>query len=206
MDCAEFESTLADYMDGTLGATERATVELHAATCVACREFMAEVGGAITILRRVEEVEPPAELITRIAYQTPQGKTREEMDLPGFWAGLRAKWLEPLLQPRLAMGMAMTVLSFSMLARCTGVPVQHLSAADLSPAHVVSNLEDRVLRTKDRVVKNYENLRVVYEIEARLNEMDRQSSTSDPAKPSSVKQDPGKQSQGKQQGQQGARK
>ena len=182
MDCAEFESTLADYMDGTLTATERAAVELHAAGCGSCREFMAEVGGAITVLRRLEEVEPPAELITRIAYQTPQGRMREDLEVPGFWAGLKAKWLEPLLQPRLAMGMAMTVLSFSMLARCTGVPVQHLEAADLSPSHVVENLEDRILRTKDRLVKNYENLRVVYEIESRLNDMERQSSNTDQTK------------------------
>jgi anti-sigma factor RsiW len=182
MNCAEFESTLADYVDGTLGAPERAAVEAHTASCLACGEFMAEVTGAVTLLKRVEEVEPPAELITRIAFQTPQGRTRPDLDLPGlsngFWAELRAKWLEPLLQPRLAMGMAMTVLSFSMLARCTGVPVQHLSAADLNPGHVLGNLEDRVLRTKDRFVKNYENLRVVYEIESRLNEMDRQNPNS----------------------------
>jgi len=87
--------------------------------------------------------------------------------------------------------MAMTVLSFSLLARCTGVPVQHLQASDLSPGHVVGTLEDRLLRTKDRWVKSYENLRVVYEIEARLNEMERQSSTSD---------------QGKQQDQSGGKK
>jgi anti-sigma factor RsiW len=178
MDCAEFESTLADYVDGTLGAQARAIVEAHAASCAACRYFMAEVTGAVTLLKRVEEVEPPSELITRIAYQTPRGRVRPDLDVPGFWFELKAKWLGPFLQPRLAMGMAMTVLSFSMLARCTGVPVQHLSAADLSPGHVIANLEDRVLRTKDRFVKNYENLRVVYEIEARLNEMDRQNSNS----------------------------
>jgi anti-sigma factor RsiW len=182
MECAEFESTLADYVDGTLGATERAAVELHAAGCASCREFMAAVTGAIKILERVEEIEPPAELITRIAYQTPQGRTSDELDPPGFWAGLKEKWLGPLLQPRLAMGMAMTVLSFSMLARCTGLPVQHLQAADLNPGHVLGNLEDRLLRTKERLVKNYENLRVVYEIEARLNALDRQSSNTDQSK------------------------
>ena len=131
MDCAEFESILADYVDGTLGATERAAVELHAATCSGCREFMTAVTGAVRILDRVEEVEPPAELITRIAYRTPRGRTRDDLDVPGFWAELKQKWLTPLLQPRLAMGMAMTVLSFSMLARCTGVPVQHITPADL---------------------------------------------------------------------------
>jgi hypothetical protein len=176
MNCAEFESILADYVDGTLGAPERAAVEAHAAGCVDCRQFMDEVAGALTVLRRVEEIEPPSELITRIAYQTPQGRTRPELEIPGlsngFWAELKAKWLEPMLQPRLAMGMAMTVLSFSMLARCTGVP----SAADINPGHILANMEDRALRTKDRLLKNYENLRVVYEIETRLSEMERQNS------------------------------
>lgn len=178
MDCAAFEITLADYVDGTLGETERAAVELHVTTCAACRQLMADVTGVASLLGRVEEVEPPSELITRIAHQTPAGRVRGEFDVPGFWANLKSKWLEPLLQPKPAMGMAMTVLSFSMLVKCTGAPqVQHLSAADLSPAHIVENLEDRVLRTKDRLVKNYENLRVVYEIESRLNEMDRQPSS-----------------------------
>lgn len=184
MDCAEFESTLADYVDGTLGAIESAQVELHAATCAGCREFKAEVMGAASLLKRVEEVEPPADLITRIAFQTPRGRTRGELDPPGFWAEWKTRWVTPLLQPRLAMGMAMTVLSFSMLAKCTGVPqVQHLSAADLSPGHLIENLEDRVVRTKDRLVKNYENLRVVYEIESRLNEVEKQQgSTGDQSK------------------------
>lgn len=189
MNCAQFETILADYVDGTLSASERAAVELHAASCVACGEFMAEVTGAASMLRRLEEVEPPAELITRIAYATPRGRSRDEWDVPGFWAQLKGKWLEPLLQPRLAMGMAMTVLSFSMLARCTGVPVQHLQAADLSPAHVMGNLEDRVVRTKDRLVKNYENLRIVYEIEARLQEVDRQAPNSAPSGDQSNQQD-----------------
>jgi anti-sigma factor RsiW len=190
MNCAEFESILADYVDGTLGATESAAVELHAAECSSCREFMDAVTGAVKILGRVEEIEPPAELITRIAYQTPRGRTSEGLDVPGFWAELKRKWLAPLLQPRLAMGMAMTVLSFSMLARCTGVPVQHLQAADLNPARVLGSLEDRVLRTKERLVKDCENLRVVYEIEARLNEMDKQSSSSSPSKALPQKQQP----------------
>jgi anti-sigma factor RsiW len=195
MDCAEFESILADYVDGTLGATERAAVELHAATCAACRQFMAAVTGAVKILDRVEEVEPPAELITRIAYRTPHGRTRDELDVPGFWAELKQKWLTPLLQPRLAMGMAMTVLSFSMLARCTGVPVQHITQMDLKPGHALANLEDRFLRTKERLLKNYENLRVVYEIEARLNEMEKQNpsgSNGNQNKPPSEQQQGGK--------------
>ncbi len=171
MNCAEFETKLADYVDETLAASERAALELHTADCAGCRDFMAQVTGVAAMLERVEEVDPPAELITRIAFQAPRGRNRDGLDVFGFWPELKARWLEPLLQPRLAMGMAMTVLSFSMLARCTGAPVQHLQAADLNPGRVLANLEDRVVRTKDRFVKNYDNLRVVYEIESRLNEM-----------------------------------
>ena len=183
MNCAEFESILADYVDGSMAVQERAAVELHAGTCASCREFMADVKGMAAMLERVEDVEPPAELITRIAFQAPRGRSRDGLDVFGFWSELKAKWLQPLLQPKLAMGMAMTVLSFSMLARCTGAPVQHLQAADLNPGKVLASMEDRVLRTRDRVVKNYENLRVVYEIESRLNDIQQQNGSADQSKP-----------------------
>jgi anti-sigma factor RsiW len=201
MNCAEFESILADYVDGTLPTPERVAVDLHAAECAACREFKAEVTGMAALLERVEDVNAPAELITRIAYQAPRGRSRDALDVFGFWPELKSKWLDPLLQPRLAMGMAMTVLSFSMLARCTGAPVQHLQAADLNPSRVLANFEDRMVRTRDRVVKNYENLRVVYEIESRLNDIQQQNSDTGPAK-----SDPAKSDQGKQKDQRGIQK
>ena len=116
---------------------------------------MADVTGVASLLSRVEEVEPPSELITRIAHRAPAGRLRSEFDVPGFWSVLRARWWEPLLQPKPAMGMAMTVLYILHVRQMTGAPqVQHLSAADLSPARVMENLEDRVVRTKDRLVKN----------------------------------------------------
>jgi anti-sigma factor RsiW len=201
MNCAEFESKLADYVDGSLTATGRAEVESHAANCAGCREFMAEVSGMAALLERVEDVEPPAELITRIAFQAPQGRSRDAADVFGFWPELKAKWiqpwLDPLLQPRFAMGMAMTVLSFSMLEKCGGVKVQHLQAADLNPAHVLATLEDRAVRTKDRLVKNYENLRVVYEIESRLNDAEQKNSSIEPVKQDQNKQQPDKQGEKK---------
>ena len=200
MNCAEFESILADYVDGTLAATERASVDQHVSTCASCRELMDDVRRMAAMLERVEEVEPPSELITRIAFQAPRGRSRDSLDVFGFWPELKAKWLEPMLQPKFAMGMAMTVLSFSMLDRCAGTKVQHIGPADLNPMRVLENLEDRALRTKDRIVKNYENLRVVYEIESRLNDM-QQSSQNDAGKP-----DQSKQNQDKQKDQQGGQK
>jgi hypothetical protein len=85
--------------------------------------------------------------------------------------------MQPVLQPRLVMGMAMTVLSFAMLERCTGVKVQNIQAADLNPVRIWGGVEDRAVRLKDRVVKSYENLRVVYEIETRLKDLEQQQET-----------------------------
>jgi hypothetical protein len=174
MNCTEFESILADYLDGTLDTPQRAAVDEHAAMCANCREFMADVGGAHRLLKNVPEIEPPPELITRIAFQAPRGRVRHPSERRTLFGKLAARWLQPILQPRLVMGMAMTLLSFSMLERCTGVQVQHIQAADLSPVRVWDGLEDKVMRARDRVVKSYENLRVVYEIETRLKDLQQQ--------------------------------
>jgi hypothetical protein len=137
------------------------------------------VTSAAAFLGRATEIEPPATLITRIAYQAPLGRTRQPYERQGLLSRVASKWLQPVLQPRLVMGMAMTVLSFAMLERCTGVKVQNIQAADLSPVRVWGGVEDRAVRLKDRVVKSYENLRVVYEIETRLKDLEQQQETFD---------------------------
>jgi Putative zinc-finger len=174
MNCADFEHLLADYVDDTLSPDVRASFEEHAVTCPDCRQLLDDVTGVVQFLKRIEDIEPPAELITRIAFQTPIGRFREPLDPPGWWGRFSAKWLQPVLQPRFAMGMAMTILSFAMLERCTGVQVQHIQAADLNPVRVWDNVQAKSLRVKDRAVKYYENIRLVYEIETRLQELDQQ--------------------------------
>ncbi len=86
------------------------------------------------------------------------------------WRRFRAKWLEPVLQPRFAMGMAMTVLSFAMLGRFAGIEVRQLKPSDLNPVKVWMAVEDRAIRTWERALKYYDSLRVVYEIQTRLRE------------------------------------
>lgn len=172
MSCAEFDNLLADYVDDTLAPEVRAAVEQHAADCSACAELLRDVTGAVAFMGRVSDVTPPADLVTRIAFQTPIGRFRGPLDTPGFLSRTMTNWLRPILQPRLAMGMAMTILSFAMLERCTGVHVQQIQPADLNPVRVWGGLEDRVIRTKDRAVKYYENIRLVYDVETRLRELD----------------------------------
>lgn len=181
INCPNFETLLADYVDGTLAAAERTAMEEHAASCAGCAEFMSDVTGAVSFLERMPEVVPPPELITRIAYLSPTGRVRHPLDREGFFSKLAAKWLQPLLQPKFAMGMAMTILSFAMLERCTGIQVQHIQAADLNPMRIWDGVEDKAIRTRDRAVKYYENIRLVYEIQSRLKDMEAQQEASDRA-------------------------
>jgi hypothetical protein len=66
--------------------------------------------------------------------------------------------------------MAMTILSFSMVGRIAGVPQRQLTLSDLEPARVWAAFDDKVHRTWDRALKYYENLRLVYEIQGRLQQ------------------------------------
>lgn len=176
MKCIAFETILADYLDGILPDRERAAVEEHAAQCANCRAFLTDASAGVLLLRQAEAIEPPPELLTRIAHQAPIGRLRDPLERPSLFERFASRWLQPLLQPRLAMSMAMTVLSFAMLDRCTGVQVQDIQAADLSPVRIWTNVEDKATRVKDRAVKYYENLRVAYEIESRLHELREQAS------------------------------
>lgn len=178
MNCAEFESRLADYLDGTLEPTERMVIEEHAAGCADCRAFQQEVSGGLEFLARAGEIVPPPDLITRIAYLAPMGRLRDPFERQGLAARLFSKWLQPILQPRLAMGMAMTILSFAMLKRCTGVGPQQIQAADLNPVRVLGSVEDKALRIRDQAVKYYDNLRIVYEIESHLKDLEEPAATS----------------------------
>jgi len=177
IDCAQFEVLLADYLDGTLPEPERTRVEQHAKDCEHCRELLADVQGAVHFLKNTDEVVPPPELITRIAYHAPTGRIRRPLERQGFISRVVSEWLQPILQPRLAMGMAMTILSIAMLERCTGVKMQHIQPEDLSPVRIWGGIEDKTVRLKDRAVKYYENLRWVYEIEVRLRELREQQDT-----------------------------
>jgi hypothetical protein len=174
MNCDAFETLLSDYLDGTLPVADQFALEAHSRECANCREFMAQVTEGLGALKEFSPVEPPPDLVTRIAYLAPAGRIRRPSERPGWLSRLNARWVQPLLQPRLAMGMAMTFLSFTMMERCTGVQVQRVQLSDLNPIAILQNGEDRLLRAKDRAVKYYQNIRFVYDIEVKLRDMDEQ--------------------------------
>lgn len=175
--CAQIEPLLCDLADGTLSVTERARVEAHLAGCAACRELVEAARDLSAFLERIPDVEPPPELVTRILFETQHAEAqpvRKRDTRHWGFLGRVAEWIhslfQPILQPRFAMGMAMTILSFSMIGRFAGISERTFTPADLDPVKIWVSLDNKAHRLWERMVKNYENLRVVYQIQSTLAE------------------------------------
>ncbi len=175
MTCTDVEILLCDFADGTLAPSDRAAVSAHLDVCPACSELARDAAAAMAFLAGVADVEPPPELITRILHATPQAAPVRPpvpedagalAKAASWWSGL----FRPMLQPRLTMGLAMTILSFSMVARFAGVPGKPLTANEMRPAYVWETFDAKLGRIHDRAVKYYENLKLVYQIQSRLAE------------------------------------
>jgi hypothetical protein len=177
MNCADVEIPICDYVDGTLTAEQKSAVERHLAQCPACAELARDSAAAVAFMERAADVEPPPELITRILFDAPWSESKTKPKSARSWlAGI----LSPILQPRFAMGMAMTILSLSMLARFVA-PVRQLQLSDLEPAKVWAGFEDRAYRAWGRTVKFYDNLKFVYQIQTTLREWQQQAEEQQPA-------------------------
>ena len=179
MTCAELETTICDYVDGILDGEPKAAVESHLAKCATCAELARDAKAAVAFMESVPAVEPPDELVTRLLFEAPTSRDRARR---GGIKDLLTRWIQPVLQPRFAMGMAMTILSFSLLGKFVGISDRQIEASDLHPATVWEAVDDRAHRTWDSIVRYYENLRVVYQIQSRLSEWtEEQPPASEPA-------------------------
>jgi hypothetical protein len=81
------------------------------------------------------------------------------------------------LQPRLAMTAAMAFFSIALTLNLTGVRLSQVHAGDLKP----TSLRRSLYRADARVVQYYEGLRVVYELESRVHDLETQPESSAPS-------------------------
>jgi hypothetical protein len=73
------------------------------------------------------------------------------------------------MQPRLAMTAAMAFFSIALTLNLTGVHVTQLKASDLKPSSLRRSFYD----ANAKVVRSIDNLRVVYELESRVQDLQR---------------------------------
>src|SRR6185437_11782084 len=76
---------------------------------------------------------------------------------------------QTLLQPRLAMTAAMAFFSIALTLNLTGVRISSLRLSDLRP----SSLKRNFYEANAHVLRYYDNLKVVYELESRVRDLQR---------------------------------
>ena len=180
MQCNEFETLLFDALDQKLSEGQQERFRAHARVCGKCGPMFAEVEAGQHWLKSLAEVESPANLVNEILAATT-GIQSYRLQAPAA-AEHRAslgervrEWADSLFapvwgtvrQPRFAMSFGMAFFSLSVALSVAGVKPTDIKSADLSR----SGLRRTYYTTTARVVKYYENIRLVYEIESKVQEI-----------------------------------
>jgi hypothetical protein len=162
--CAQLEERLQDYLEARLPAPEQEAAEGHVRGCHRCAEW-AEARRATLWLRQIEPVEAPPGLETRILAQTVAPPAQESL-----WAVLELGWRD-LLRPRFALGLAAAVFSLSLVFNAMDVNVTEIRAADFNPVNIYRTLNRQAQLSYARGVRFVNDLRLVYEIRSRLEQL-----------------------------------
>ena len=178
MQCSEFDALLSQAIDGTLSGERLAAFEAHGRVCQLCGPLLNEAEAGHGWLKSLEEVEPPEDLITNVLLRTSGVVTSRShvpakpttvtwIDRVRDWAGMiYAPVVAAARQPRFAMSFGMAFFTLSVGLSLSGVRLGDLRHVDLRPSAIRRNYYE----TSGRVVKYYENIRFVYEIQARVRQ------------------------------------
>jgi hypothetical protein len=189
MQCSEFDALLADALDQTLKGAQLESFQGHAQSCAICGPLLAEATQGRRWLKRMVEAEPPVDLVQNILLATTgistarlaSGAAMAEqigvLDRLRDWASLLLSPVTAAMrQPRFVMSFGMAFFSLSISLSVAGVKVSDVRHVDLRPSAVKRTYYE----TSGKVVKYYENIRFVYEIESRVREFKRATAPAEP--------------------------
>jgi hypothetical protein len=209
--CGLWETLLADALDGHLRPEDEATFSAHMAICPACTALFEDARQGREWLEFLSpEPDVPAGLLDKILAQTGPGQVEgfglisgpsNVMPMPPAWqrpgfVGQARRFAEP----RLLMTAAMAFFTIALTLNLTGVRLSALRLADLRPTAVRSVVERRLTMASTPIIRYYDHLRFVYEVETRMRELRRtEDENSDnqkrrdmqPNAPGESKQNPG---------------
>jgi hypothetical protein len=188
MQCAEFDALLIEALDETLTGSKLESFQAHARVCAVCGPLFAEADGGRRWLKSLAELEPPANLVHNILLATTGYESERVAVRPkgqASWTDAFTGWLRPVFapvlsvgrQPRFAMSFGMAFFSLSISLSLAGVKVSDVRHMDMRP----SAIKLAYYETTGRVVKYYENIRFVYEIESRVREFKRVTAPPEPS-------------------------
>lgn len=162
--CTQLDARLEEYLEGRLSTEEMSAAQAHVESCARCAEW-ADARRAALWLRALEPLETPPGFETRILALTTAPEPQES-----FWSGFDLAW-RTVLQPRVALSLAAAVISLSLVFSALNVPVRELTLADLNPVNIYYAMNRQAQLSYARGVRFVNDLRLVYEIRSRLEEM-----------------------------------
>jgi hypothetical protein len=184
--CGQWETLLADALDGLLKPDDEAIFTAHMAVCANCTALFEESRRGREWLEFLSpEPEVPEGLLDRILAQTGPGQVAgyglvpgssnvmpmpQPWQRPGFMGQVRR-----FAEPRLLMTAAMAFFSIALTLNLTNVRLSSLRLSDLRPTAVRSFVERRVTMASTPIIRYYDHLRFVYEVESRMRELRRTS-------------------------------
>lgn len=186
--CGQWETQLADALDGLLKPEDEAEFNAHKMVCPACAAlYEAARRGREWLEFLSPEPEVPEGLLEKILAQTGPGQVAgyglatasgNVLPMPQVHP---AAWQRPGLvghvrrfaEPRLLMTAAMAFFSIALTLNLTGVRLSALRLSDLKPTAVRSFMERRLTMASTPIIRYYDHLRFVYEVESRMRELRR---------------------------------
>ena len=180
--CGRWETLLADALDGLLKPEDEATFTTHMAGCANCTALFDEARkGREWLSFLSQEPEIPEGLIDRILAQTGPGHKPGHLVGAGHAAAmpLIPAWQRPgfmghvrrFAEPRLMMTVAMAFFSIALTLNLTGLRLTRLHISDLRPTAIRANFERGFTMASVPIVRYYDHLRFVYEVESRMREL-----------------------------------
>ncbi len=196
--CGQWETLLADALDGLLKPEDEAVFTAHMAVCPACAALFEEARKGREWLEFLSpEPEVPVGLLERILAQTGPGQVEgfglvsggsNVLQMPPASTPSRRDrvsgtpaWQRPGLvgqarrfaEPRLLMTAAMAFFSITLTLNLTGVRLSSLRLSDLRPTALRSIMERRLTMASTPIIRYYDHLRFVNEVESRMRELRR---------------------------------
>ena len=194
--CEEWEVLLADALDGLLPAREAAAFHAHSAGCPGCADLLAHAKqGQEWLVYLHHEPDVPSGLVSRILDKTAGAGAIPIPVLAGQTQGVGAAAIalpqrRSFHETRLLMTVAMAFFSIAITLNMANVKLTSLHLADLRPSALSSTLSRQFYGARGSVVRFYNNMRFVYQLESKVRELrrDAEQAPAAPSKPAPSKQ------------------
>jgi hypothetical protein len=212
--CGQWETLLTDALDGLLKPEDEAKFSSHMANCQACAGLFEEARRGREWLEFLSpEPEIPEGLLDKIlaatgpgqvaGYGLVAGDSTVALPMAPVWQqkpGLMSR-IRRFAEPRLMMTAAMAFFSIALTLNLTGVRLSEVRLSDLRPTAVRMLVERQLTVASTPIIRYYDHLRLVYEVQSRMRELrrnsqgensDNQEQNTQPVAPGESKQNPPK--------------